>query len=132
MTRNTADSQSYIRITCKVADFLPLESIEKFQGNLKKRIITCTWTNQTQPFVIGYHTRQICACIDYAIEKFRQGKSTYWVITVPFRHGKLLSLDTPIFTTSGWKNHGELQPGDYVFGDDGLPHRVIANTGAYE
>jgi hypothetical protein len=29
--------QPYIRITCKVSDFLPLEYIEKFQGNLKKR-----------------------------------------------------------------------------------------------
>jgi DNA modification methylase len=37
MTCNTADSQSYIRITCKVSDFLSLESIKEFQGNLKKR-----------------------------------------------------------------------------------------------
>ena len=29
--------QPYIRITCKVSDFLPLESIEEFQGNFKKR-----------------------------------------------------------------------------------------------
>jgi hypothetical protein len=94
--------------------------------------ISYTWTNQIRPFVIGYHTRQICACIDYAIDKFRQGKSTYWVITVPFRHGKLLFIDTPIFTTEGWKNHGSLQQGDFVFGTDGLPRRVIANTEAYE
>ena len=47
-----------------------------------------TWTNQTRPFIEGYHIRQICACIDYAIDKFTHGKSTYWVITVPFRHGK--------------------------------------------
>jgi predicted phage terminase large subunit-like protein len=47
-----------------------------------------TWTNQTTPFLVGYHTRRICACIDMAIEKFRQGISTYWVIEVPFRHGK--------------------------------------------
>jgi hypothetical protein len=33
----TADSPPYIRITCKAADFLPLESIEEFQGNFKKR-----------------------------------------------------------------------------------------------
>jgi DNA modification methylase len=29
--------QDKIRISCKVSDFLPLESIEEFQGNLKKR-----------------------------------------------------------------------------------------------
>lgn len=32
--------QDYIRISCKVSDFLPLESIEVFQGNLKKRTQT--------------------------------------------------------------------------------------------
>jgi hypothetical protein len=29
--------QPYIHITCKVSDFLPLESIQEFQGNFKKR-----------------------------------------------------------------------------------------------
>jgi predicted phage terminase large subunit-like protein len=47
-----------------------------------------TWTNQTTPFLTGYHTKVICDCIDTAIEKFRRGISTYWVIAVPFRHGK--------------------------------------------
>ena len=47
-----------------------------------------TWANQTTPFLIGYHTKVICACIDEAIEKFRQGVSTFWIIAVPFRHGK--------------------------------------------
>jgi predicted phage terminase large subunit-like protein len=47
-----------------------------------------TWTNQTTPFLVGYHTRVICECIDEAIEKFRRGISTYWVIAIPFRHGK--------------------------------------------
>jgi hypothetical protein len=36
-TGKTADSLPYVRITCKVSDFLPLESIEEFQGNFKKR-----------------------------------------------------------------------------------------------
>jgi hypothetical protein len=30
-------SFTYIRIACKVSDFLPVESIEEFQGNFKKR-----------------------------------------------------------------------------------------------
>jgi len=47
-----------------------------------------TWTNQTSPFLVGHHTRVICECIDEAIEKFRNGISSYWVIAVPFRHGK--------------------------------------------
>jgi len=47
-----------------------------------------TWTNQTTPFLIGLHTRVICGMIDEAIEKFRQGISSFLVIPVPFRHGK--------------------------------------------
>lgn len=47
-----------------------------------------TWTNLAEPFAVGFHTRRICAAIDYAVEKFRNGQSTAWVITVPFRHGK--------------------------------------------
>lgn len=47
-----------------------------------------TWTNRAEPFVVGFHTQRICAAIDYAIDRFRKGISTAWVITVPFRHGK--------------------------------------------
>jgi len=47
-----------------------------------------TWTNLTEKFTVGRHTKKICACIDEAIEKFRQGISTFWVITIPYRHGK--------------------------------------------
>jgi predicted phage terminase large subunit-like protein len=47
-----------------------------------------TWRNSTEEFVDGYHTRRICACIDSAIEDFRHGISSFWVITIPVRHGK--------------------------------------------
>ena len=39
--------------------------------------------------------------------------------------GKCFPLDTPVPTPSGWKTHGELQPGDYVFGSDGAPVEVL-------
>jgi hypothetical protein len=29
--------RDYIRVTCKVSDYLPLETIGEFQGNFKKR-----------------------------------------------------------------------------------------------
>lgn len=56
-----------------------------------------TWTNRAEPFTIGFHTRRICSAIDWAIERFREGKSTAFVITVPFRHGKseILSRKLP-------------------------------------
>lgn len=63
--------------------------LRKLQAvDLHLNFMSFTWTNQTTPFLVGLHTRRICACIDEAVEKFRRGISTYWVIEVPFRHGK--------------------------------------------
>ena len=55
--------QSYIRITCKGSDFLPVESIEEFQGNFKKRnkkeieqiIISILKFGFSFPFFIWHH-----------------------------------------------------------------------------
>ena len=41
-------------------------------------------------------------------------------------HYKMLRLSEPIPTPSGWKPHGDLAPGDHVFGADGTPCRVVA------
>jgi predicted phage terminase large subunit-like protein len=40
------------------------------------------------PFVVGHHTVEICKRLDQAVADYRDGKSTFLVITVPFRHGK--------------------------------------------
>lgn len=87
-----------------------------------------TWQNHSEPFTIGYHTRKICAAIDYAMELYRDGKSSAWVITVPFRHGKALEVNTPIPTPEGFKKIKDLNPGDYVYGEDRKPVRVIAKS----
>lgn len=69
----------------------------------------------------------------YAIlDKFAHGEIKKLMVTVPPQHGKALPIDTPILTTKGWKNHGDLRPGDYVFGDDGKPKKVICNFGSYK
>jgi predicted phage terminase large subunit-like protein len=87
-----------------------------------------TWQNHSEPFTIGYHTRKICAAIDYAMELYRDGKSSAWVITVPFRHGKALEVNTLIPTPDGFRKIKDLNPGDYVYGEDGKPVRVIAKS----
>jgi len=47
-------------------------------------------------------------------------------------HRKLLRVDEPVPTPSGWTNHGDLKPGDMVFGPDGMPCQVIAKTQVWE
>lgn len=51
---------------------------------------------------------------------------TQLIFCMPPRHGKSIAHDQPILTPEGWRTHGDLEPGDYVFGPDGKPTRVIA------
>lgn len=57
-----------------------------------------TWEHPT-PYIVGRHTRAICARLTKAIEDWRAGKSTYLLISVPFRHGKseLCSISLPTY-----------------------------------
>ena len=47
-----------------------------------------TVRSSDRPFIIGRHTRAITSRLDRALYDYRHGKSTYLIITVPFRHGK--------------------------------------------
>lgn len=47
---------------------------------------------------------------------------------IPRKNSKALALDTPVPTPDGWKTMGDLNVGDFVFGPDGVPCRVIAAT----
>jgi len=42
--------------------------------------------------------------------------------------GKALDIQTPVWTTKGWKFHGDLVPGDYVYHPSGTPTEVVAVT----
>ena len=48
------------------------------------------------------------------------------MIFIPPQHGKLLADDTEIPTPTGFKRHGDLRVGDYVFGRDGKPTMIQA------
>lgn len=66
------------------------------------------------------------------LNKLFTGEYKKLMIFVPPQHGKLLEANTPVLTTKGFVKHGELKAGDYVFGQDGKPKRVIANSGVYD
>jgi len=46
-------------------------------------------------------------------------------LSCPPRVGKLLADSTPILTTEGWKNHGDLKVGDTIFAPNGKTTRVL-------
>lgn len=77
---------------------------------------------QLQPFHRVYYT---------LLDKFAHGLIKKLIISVPPQHGKALQVDTPVLTTKGWKRHGDLCAGDYVFGADGKPRMVKGNSGSY-
>lgn len=54
------------------------------------------------------------------------------VCLADFQVGKALEDSTPVLTTEGWKTHGDLRPGMYVYGRDGKPKRILAVTGSTE
>ncbi len=58
------------------------------------------------------------------IEECR-AKGKHCAIIAPWGHGKQLADDTAILTKDGWKTHGELIVGDYVYGRNGEPRKVI-------
>lgn len=47
-------------------------------------------------------------------------------------HYKDLAQDTPVLTPSGWRLHGDLTTGDWVFGQSGQPTRVVASRKFYD
>ena len=62
--------------------------------------------------------------ISKALMDVEAGKIRRLMIFMPPRHGKLLSDFTELPTLSGWKKHGDLKIGDYVYGLDGNPTMV--------
>lgn len=54
------------------------------------------------------------------------------MIFMPRKNSKALSLDTQIPTPSGWKTMGELHVGDLVFGADGKPSNIIAESEIFD
>lgn len=81
------------------------------------------------------HLEYICQNIQQFLEGEKHtvlGAARILILSIPPQHGKFLPANTPILTTNGWKNHGELIMGDMVFGQDGKPKMVLGNSGTYE
>lgn len=66
--------------------------------------------------------------IAYKLEQLERGEIRRLIITLPPRHGKACSDSTPVFTTKGWKKHGDLSIGDKVFDINRKPVEIIATS----
>lgn len=60
------------------------------------------------------------------LEEVERGETPQLIFCMPPRHGKCCAHDTPVLTPAGWRTHGELRPGDSVYGPDGRPTKIVA------
>lgn len=60
-----------------------------------------------------------------AYQAILDGECDFLSISMPKRAGKLIEHDCPVLTPDGFKKHGDLQAGDYVYGISGKPVKVI-------
>lgn len=80
-------------------------------------------TDPATPFIDGWAVGAICE----HLQAVTSGEIKRLCMNVCPGFNKALDVNTPIMTTWGWKNHGDLRPGDFIYGADGLPKRVTAN-----
>ena len=74
----------------------------------------------------GYNPAWHHKVIAQKLEAVERGEIKRLMIFVPPRHGKLVADSIPILTINGWKTHGDLVVGDYVFSPDGNPIKVTS------
>lgn len=77
-------------------------------------------------YKMGWFHREICEALDEFLEAVQRRESPRLLIDAPPRSGKLCADNTPVLTTKGWKQHGDLVVGDYVYSPTGQPVRVVA------
>lgn len=66
--------------------------------------------------------------LENLLDNFNRGAVQHVTIPTTHENGVLdnaLALDTPIPTPAGWTTMGEIEEGDFVFGSDGKPVRVL-------
>lgn len=72
-------------------------------------------------FIVGEHHKTICDALDKVIK----GEIRRLIINIAPRYGKAIDVDTPMLTLEGWKRASEIEIGDYLFGSDGKPTKVL-------
>lgn len=77
--------------------------------------------NKTRYDATLFHTE-----IAKALEAVERGEIRQLIFCMPPRHGKSILHSEPVLTPTGWRQHGDLRVGDFVFGPDGQPTEVVA------
>ena len=110
------------------AKLLPLiERLTKAEEREAGQIDFLSFVKSMWPgFIYGRHH----ALMAQKFEDIANGKSRRLIINMPPRHAIVLDMKIP--TLSGWKSMADLKIGDYVFGPDGIPIKVLGKSEVFE
>lgn len=102
--------------------YLRIELIEKF----------CKHTQDPftgQPFLLMLWQKAFIEVVySFKIRKTGNDRFKKVLLLIARKNGKALDIKTPIPTPNGIKTMEELQVGDYVYGEDGKPTKIIATS----
>lgn len=96
--------------------------VNEFKAELARRYFLDFVTYTKPNYQVNWHHSHL----SHKLDDFLNRKIKRLMVFMPPQHGKLISHDTPVLTTDGWKTHGELKPGNFVVGRNGQPVQVLA------
>lgn len=99
-----------------------------FHSELQKKKLRDSYINYLKyiypDFKVTRFHSMLANILQSAVEKAEHGQIVKIALSTPPQHGKLLENNTPVLTTKGWKKHGDLEIGDYVFNQYGESVKV--------
>jgi intein/homing endonuclease len=96
------------------------ETIKAFESSARNHLLDFTILTK-KDYEANWHHRETAE----KLEAVERGDIKRLMVFQPPRHGKEIAHSTPVLTRDGWKIHGELNVGDYVFSPNGKPIKVI-------
>lgn len=108
-----------------------------FKEEIKKRKLRENYASYVQ-YVFGdsykmtrFH-KILCSICQDVVRRVENGEHVRILLSTPPQIGKGYPIDFPILTTKGWKKHGDLSVGDYVYNDKGQAVAVLGNQKHYK
>lgn len=86
-------------------------------NSLGKKFELATWQKWVMANLIGFYQK-----------KNGRRRFNTALLCIARKNGKALDINTPIPTPNGWKTMGDIKEGDFVWGADGKPTKVVYTT----
>ena len=109
----------------------------EFQEQIKKKKLRDNYISYLkyiygENYTITRFHRFLANVCQSVVQRIENGEKVRIALSCPPQHGKGYPTDFPILTTKGWKKHGDLKIGDYVYNDNGEQVKVIGTQEHYK